>query len=1037
MKQAIGSFAVHYAAPVVFLVVAVCLAGGYSALHMPSAVFPQADFPRVVILADTGVTPADEMMMNVTRPIEEAVKDVPGCTTVRSATGRGSAQIDVFFDWGTDMVRTELAVSTRLAELHSTLPVGAKVSVHRMTFSAFPIIGLSLTSPKRPTTDLWQWANFTVKPQLLRIGGIANVELVGGRAPEIQVKADPVKLLAANLSLQDLCDALRTNNQIVSTGLHEQGHELYLTAVDGRLHDVNDVRNFTIAVPSSPTLHVRLGDIATVSTGPEPIFNRVTANGQDAVLLNIYSQPDASTLAIADALRQTMREVRPRLPGDVKVDTFYDQSLLVRASVGGVWEAIGFGLILSVAILYLFLRNWGTVLVTAVVIPVSVLCTIAVMKLTGMSFNLMTLGGIAAAIGLVIDDAIVVVEAIYAQLSETTSRPDAVRAGLSEIFAALLGSTITPVVVFVPLAFLDGISGVFFRALALTMTVSLLTSLVLALTLTPSLAAWLVGHGSIAKLTDPQDARVGGIFMRSIIVVYEYAIRLVLRHQWFSLGICFCILAATAIIYGKLKSDFLPPIDEGGFVIDYISSAGSSMSELDGQMRQVEDILAKTPEVQSWSRRTGAALGVGLVEPNTGDFLVKLRSDRKRSTEDVLVDVRQKINAAQPRIKWAFPGILTDLIGDLTWEDEPIEVKLFSANQEDLLRLSRRAAKDLSYVNGVTDVNDGLTFTGSSLHFTIRPFEARAAGLNTADVGSALTTAMTGQVASSILQPDQTINIRVQAAPEDVQTISQMGDLPIRTPAGQIVHLSQVATPGRTPGELELHRDDLRENVTVLAELDNRDLGSAMMDVRNKLDHDPELSSAHIEYGGLYEQQVQAFKNLIVVLIIAIVLVFAVAVLEFRSFRAPIAIVFGAVLSAFGIVLMIRWTGTTLNIVTFLGALIGMGIVHKNGILMIDYVEQLRSEGIALLESVVLSGRRRLRPVLMTSLAAAMGMLPLALGAGSGADLLRPLGVAVIGAVCGSVLMSLVATPLAYYVMYRGSDGTRPFGTPLKENDVI
>ncbi len=1019
MKQAIGRFAVENAASIVFLVVAACLLGGYSVLHMPSAVFPQADFPRVVILADTGVTPADQMQMNVTRPIEEAVKDVPGCTTVRSATGRGSAQVDVFFAWGTDMVRTELAVSTRLAELQPQLPTGAKLSVHRMTFSAFPIIGLSLTSTQRPTTDLWELANFSVKPQLLRLSGVANVELVGGRAPEIQVKADPAKLLASGLSMQDICDALRNSNLIVSTGLHEQGHELYLTAIDGRLRDVEDVRNFTIVVPASPTLHVRLGDVAAVSVGPEPVFNRVTANGQDAVLLNIYSQPDASTLEIAAVLREAMRSVRQRLPGDVKVGTFYDQSLLVRASVGGVWEAIGFGLLLSIAILYLFLRNWGTVLVAVVVIPVSVLCTVAVMKITGMSFNLMTLGGIAAAIGLVIDDAIVVVESIYAQLASTPSRQEAVRAGLAEIFSPLLGSTITPVVVFVPLAFLDGISGVFFRALALTMTVSLLTSLVLALTLTPALAAWMVGHRSIARLTDPHDARVGGIFMRTTIVVYEYIIRLVLRNRWFSLGVCLCILVASLIIYGKLKTDFLPPIDEGGFVIDYVSPPGTSMSELDRQMLEVEQILKQTPEVQSWSRRTGAALGVGLVEPNTGDFLVKLRGDRARSTEAVLVDVRAKINAAQPRIKWAFPGILTDLIGDLTWEDEPIEVKLFSSDPDALLRYAARAAKDLSYVNGVTDVNDGLTFTGSSLHFDVRPFEARAAGLSTSDIGNALSTAMTGQTPSGIMRGDRTINIRVQAEPAAVQSVSQMGDLPIRTPAGKIVRLSQVATPRRTPGELELHRDDLRPNVTVLAELDNRDLGSAMVDVKAHLDRDLQLRSAHIEYGGLYEQQQQAFKNLIVVLAIAVILVFAVAVLEFRSFRAPVAIVFGAVLSAFGIVLAVRLTGTTLNIITFLGALIGMGIVHKNGILMIDYVEQLRAGGMTLVESVILSGRRRLRPVLMTSLAAAMGMLPLALGAGSGTDLLRPLGVAVIGAVCGSVAMSLVATPLLYYVMMK------------------
>ena len=561
--------------------------------------------------------PADQMMANVTKPLEQAVKDVPGCTTVRSSTGRGTAQIDVFFNWGTDMVRTEMAVSARLAELRHSLPSSTQLGVHRMTFSAFPIIGLSLTSPQRPLTDLWDLASQTVKPQLLRIKGVANIELVGGRAPEIQVKVDPAKMLASKLSMQDICDALRKNNQIVSAGLHEEGHALYLAAVDGRLHNIDDVRNFTLAVPGEPngaaTAHVRLGDIALVETGPEPVFNRVTADAQDAVLVNIYSQPDASTLDIASALRQTIRQLRPRLPADVKIGTFYDQSQLVRGSVSGVWEAIGFGLLLSVVILYLFLRNWGTVLVTAVVIPVSVLCTVAVMKVAGMSFNLMTLGGIAAAIGLVIDDAIVVVESIYAKLAEASSRQQAVRIGLAEIFEPLLGSTLTPVVVFIPLAFLSGIAGVFFRALALTMTVSLLTSLVLALTLTPSLAAWLVAPGSIGRLTDPEDARVGGIFMRSTILVYERVLRIALRHRWFTLGLCLLVLCASVILYSRLQTDFLPPIDEGGFVIDYVSPPGTSLSragsaDAGGGADPASD--AGDPELVATHRR-GAGCGIG------------------------------------------------------------------------------------------------------------------------------------------------------------------------------------------------------------------------------------------------------------------------------------------------------------------------------------------------------------------------------------------------------------------------------------------
>jgi CzcA family heavy metal efflux pump len=1015
MKQSIGQFAVRHASSVIFLTVAICVAGVYCAMHTPSSVFPQTNFPRVVILVDNGVMPSDEMVASITRPVEEAMKDIPGCQTIRSVTGRGKAEVDVFFTWNVDMVQSELQVSSRLSQLHTSLPATANTSVYRMTFAVFPIIGISLTSPNRSITDLWETARYTIKPQLLRIPGVASVDLVGGRQPEYHVVVDPARLAGFHLGLSDITTALRQNNLVVPAGLHEEDHDLYLTLVDGRVHSIEDIENLTVPIGGGKVIHI--ADVATVDRGPEPAFNRVTADGVDAVLLNIYSQPDGSTLDIANGVRTTLRSLHRQLPPDMKLAFFYDQSLLVRDSVASVWEAIAFGLFLSVAILFLFLKNWGTTIVATVVIPVSVLFTIVAMKLTGMSFNLMTLGGIAAAIGLVIDDAIVVVEAIYSRLATGLHRHDAVQQGIGEIFEALLGSTLTPVVVFIPLAFLDGIAGVFFRALALTMVVALLTSLLLALTLTPSLASWLVRAPTVAKSGDPEDAQIGGIFMRLVILIYERVVRLALNNPIFTIALALVVLGGTIVLYHRLKTDFLPAMDEGGFVIDYIAPPGSSMSEINRQLLQAEDILKATPEVESYSRRTGAALGVALVEPNTGDFLVKLRPDRKRSTRDVINDLRLRINIALPRTQWAFPGILSDLIGDLTWSDEPIEIRIFSTDLETLKKMSRHVETTIKAIPGVVDTTSGLVYTGSSISFAVRYADAQRFGLTVDSIANEVNTAMLGQTASTVLEADRIINIRVSAEPHAIDLIDNLSNLPLRAKDGTIIHLSQVADLVKTPGELELHRDDLRQDLAVTAQLEGRDLGSAMTDIRQKLDNDPALPTGSIEYGGLYEQQQQSFHNLLIVLSLAIVLVFTVALLEFRTFRAPIAIVFGAVLSLFGIVLALLITGTTLSIVAFLGAIIGMGIVHKNGILMIDYVEQLRSQGLTLIESLIYSGRRRLRPVLMTSLTAAMGMLPLAYGIGSGADMLRPLAIAVIGAVCISVLLSLIVTPTAYYVM--------------------
>jgi CzcA family heavy metal efflux pump len=1014
----IGRFAARYGVVIAFVCAALCLGGLYAATRIPSSVFPQTNFPRVVILVDIGVMPADEMMATVTRPIEESMKDIPGSVTVKSATGRGSAEISVFFNWSVDMVQSELFVLGRLSQIRSTLPAGATTSVFRLTFAAFPIIGVSLTSNTRDITELWETARYNLKLRFLRIPGVGRVDLVGGRTPEFQVVVDPAQLQAARLSLDQITEALARNNLVAPTGMHEENHTLYLSVVDGRLHNAGEIENLVVTVVNG--IAVRIKDVAHVERGAEPVFNVVTADGVNAVLLNVRSQPDGSTLDIARALQAELHQLRRELPPDMKLAFFYDQSEIVRDSVRSVWEAIVFGLLLSVVIIFLFLKNWNTTLVATVVIPVTVLITLIAMKLSGSSFNLMTLGGIAAAIGLVIDDAIVVVEAIHAKLTSGVARLDAVAQAIREIARPLVGSTLTPVVVFVPLAFLDGLTGVFFRALALTMVVSLLTSLVLAVTLMPALATWLMrapGEGA------PQGHQ-GGALLQRVIGWYELALRAALRHRLRTVGACALVLVAGGGIYGRLDSEFLPPMDEGGFVIDYVSPPGTSLSETSRQLRQAEAILQKLPELESYSRRTGARLALSIAEPNTGDFLVKLRRDRRRATQDVISELRSRFHQTVPGIEWDFPGILGDLIGDLMWAPKPIEIKLFSTDTAFLKRQAPAIEEKIQKVRGVVDAFNGLVYAGSSLTLRVRAIDARRFGLTAADVATTVNAAMLGATASSVLQGDRLVNIRVKVDPARIDRVSSLRALPIRAPDGTTVPLGQVVDITQEPGQLELRREDMRQLVAVTARLEGRDLGSAMAEIRDTLGRDASLPAGTIEYGGLYKQQQETFRNLLVVLGMAIVLVFTVLLVEFRSFREPLAIVAGAVVALFGTVFALWITGTSLNVVSFLGAIIGVGIVAKNGILMLDVVEHLQGEGLPLEEALVQSGRRRLRPVLMTSMAAALGMLPLAYGVGSGADMLKPLAVAVIGALCISVVLSLVATPTVYSLL-RGVEAAK------------
>jgi len=1007
----IGRFAIRHRLAIIFITVAVCVSGIYSALRMPSSVFPETEFPRCVILIDNGVMPADEMMATITRPVEEAMKDIPGVVQVRSATGRGSAEVNVFFNWQVSMVDSELYVLNRVGQLKNSLPATAKTTVWRLTFNAFPIIGVSLTSPKRDIMELWEVARYNLKPRFLRIPGIARVDLVGGRTPEYHVVVDMVKLAAANLGMSDLAAALEKNNLLAPAGFHMENYTIYLALVDGRVTGPGELEDLVVAVRGDQVL--RLRDVARVARGPEPVFNVVNAQGRRAVLMNIRAQPTGSSiLNIAEGLKEQLAEVRRVLPPDMELSFYYDQSLLVQESVISVWESIGIGLLFSVLVLYLFLKNWGSVWTAILVIPVSVLVSVLVMRLTHMTFNLMTLGGIGAAIGVIIDDAIVVVEAMVTKITQGIKRRQAVQEAIGEIFLPLVGSTLTPTVVFLPLATLDGLPGVFFRALALTMAATLLTSLVLAITLTPSLASLLIReHG-------PASAD-GGFIMRPLTRGFERFLRGALRWRWVTFAACVAIAVAGWQLYGKLQTGFMPDMDEGGFVVDALTPWGTSLEETDRMMRQAEAIILAIPEVEGYSRRSGARLALAIAEPNKSDFLVKLRPDRKRSTEEVKQELRHKLNVALPGVEWEFPGILGDLIGDLLWSPKPVEIKLFSTDTAWLMKKAPQVKEAIEKIKGVVDTNDGLKMTGPTISFRIRHHDAQRFGLTTDAIATAVNTAMLGVESSSVLEGDRVVAIRVVAEPSQLDRAAALREMLIRAPDGRMVKLSQVADMIEAPGQLELAREDLRQLVAVTAGLENRDMGSTVADIRQKLEADKTILPGAIEYGGLYQQQEESFHNLMVVLLLAVALVFTVLLIEFRSFYEPIAIVAGSVLALFGTIAALYLTDTTLNIVSFLGAIIGVGIVAKNGILMLDFVDHLCVQGMKLDDALVQGGHRRLRPILMTSLTTVFGMAPLAWGIGHGADMLKPLAIGIIGALCISLLFSLVATPTIYFILRR------------------
>ncbi|HSE21966.1 MAG TPA: efflux RND transporter permease subunit [Pyrinomonadaceae bacterium] len=997
---------------IVVIVGLLCAAGVYAAWHLPIAVFPQTDFPRIVIIVDNGEAPASQTLVSVTRPIEEAMNGIPGIARIKSKTARGSSEINLYFDWNGNIIQELQLVQARMSQLLPSLPQSAEIrNIERLTFAVFPVTGYSLTSDKRDISTLRDLATYIVRPQLARLPGVAVVGVAGGKTKEFHVTIDPERLTAHNVSSQQVVEAIRNANIIVSPGLIEENHQLELALVSGQAKRSDELNNIVVATVNSAP--VRVADVATVAPGVEPEYTIVTADGHPAALVNINRQPDANTVAVVDEVKAALSSMQGQLPKDVRVAAYYDQSLLVRESINSVRDSILIGLLLSIVILFAFLRNWGTTFVAILVIPVTVLVTFLAMWLARLSFDLMTLGGVAAAIGLVIDDAIVVVENIYTHMANGQSRRAAVQSAVSEITVPIIGSTITPVVVFLPLTLLTGVTGVFFRSLALTMTVALLTSLVLALCFTPVLADRFV-KARPESLNEENHGR----FLGAIIFRYESLLSFALDNRWVVVLTMAIVLAGSYAIYKSLGSEFLPEFDESAFVLDYLAPPGSSLTETDRMLKHVEELLLKTREIESYSRRTGLEMGLFVTEPNTGDFAVKLKPGHKRSTEAVVTELREQIAESEPSLDVEFVGILPDVIGDLQGNPEPIEVKLFSEDANALQTEADEVEASIKKVSGVVDTLNGVVISGPAVTFKIDPLKAAQFGVTSSDVANTVTTAMSGEAASSILQQDRLITVRV-IFPADVRTsIDKVKALQVRSVSGQLFRLDQVADIEYDKGQAEIERENLRQMVAVTGRLEGRDLGTAIGEIQSRLAKDIKLPPGMtVEYGGLYQEQQSSFRELAMALVLAVVLVFITLLIEFRSFAHPLAIVTGAVLALSGVLLALLITRSTLNVVSLMGMIMIVGIVAKNGILMLDAVEEHRAAGDDLRQALLRSGRRRFRPVLMTSLAAMLGMLPLALSIGAGSELLQPLAIAVIGGLTVALGLSLIVTPTVYAML--------------------
>jgi CzcA family heavy metal efflux pump len=994
----------HHAALALSTVAALALLGVIVARSIPSAVFPEIQFNRAIILCDAGDLPAPQVLVAVTRPLEEAAYDVAAVTLVRSATTRGGSEIDVTFAEGSDGVAAFQLLNSALNEIRARLPANTNIESRLLTSGTFPIINLSLSSRDRDLASLTDLVQYDLSPSLHRIAGVYRVEIVGGKAREYVVRLDPARMLQHGITPSEVADGLARANAIEAAGRVDDSHRAMLAVVSGDLRDADQLAAVPIATVDNHPIYVR--DIGHVELGIREDYVRTTSEGGPAVLVGVSRQADGNTVAISAAIHALVQQFLARYP-DVQVTFSYDQATLVTESFNSVRDAIVLGLALAVIVVFVFTWSVVSALIAALVVPSTIAITFVGMKATGMTFNMMTLGGLAVGIGLFIDDAIVMIEAIHRTHSARTRTEgaDAVRdAGAADplrtLFRPLIAATATVIVVFAPLGLVMGATGVFFRALALTLGGGLLVSLLLALLFTPALEAAL----------EPwrRPSRPPGRVFDLVSQAYLWSLRPLLRWPTVAPLAALLIFASGFLLYRGLGTDYLPALDEGGFVLDYVTPPQSTLDDTEALLRKIQGILRATPEVAAYSMRTGAQLGFFLTESNRGDFSVRLKANRTRATEAVTDTVRAQIANSLPNIEIEFSQVLQDLIGDLSGTPEPIEVKVFGADQAQLEETARTIAARISKIPHVVDARNGLVLSNPEADLVVDQEAAARYGLSTADVLATLRTVIAGTVATELRVGDRLYGVRVRYPDDFHRALNGLSEVLLRTTGGGLIPLSSVMTviPRATSAELE--RERLRPVVHVTARVEGTDLESVISAVQANLSGMALPAGVTLEYGGLYADQQRAFNQLTLVLIASLIAMFLVLLWEFGSITSAIAILTSALAALTGSFALLALTGLTLNISSFLGIAMASGVIAKNGILLLDQAEHDPSaDPVAALLTAV---RVRLRPILMTTLATAAGLFPLALGLGVGAKVQQPLAVAMIGGLAFALLLALPLT---------------------------
>jgi multidrug efflux pump subunit AcrB len=1053
----VAHFARHNARVIVFGVVFITLAGLYSITTLPSGIYPEIEFPRIVAVAHSGDLSPRLMMIAVTRRLEEAAREVLGVRRVRSRTIRGSTELSMVFNPDADMPYALQLMQGKVDDVKPDLPAGTQVRVERMTPSFFPMMEFNVTGDMAPA-DLRDVAMFQIRPLLSRIAGVSRVDVVATDEREVSVIVDPNKLNAAKLTLDQVSQALKNTNQITSVGRLPKDYQQYLVLATGELTNLDNVRNVVIAFRQQVPVYVR--DVADVREGVVDRTTLVTGSGQPAAVVSVARQIRGNILAIAQGVEATLKENAPSLPPAIRIAKVYDLAAFVAEAVRSVSDAIIIGSLLAVFVLLAFLRDWRATFVAATTLPLTIVGTFFILRLAHGTINLMSMGGLAIAIGLVIDDAIVIVENIHRHLAAGETPDAAADHGTQELVGAVIGSTLTTVVVFIPLGLLQGMVGQFFAALSLTLSAAVLLSLVYALLFIPVPAARFLRSraeglhddgggdaggsdlqvrresGSDSRRADlppslasadrrslggggqvRRDHEVGWLARR-----YESFLRGAVARPIVVIAVTVIVAVIGGLLYFQLETGFLPEMDEGGYVIDYWTPPGTSLPETDRMVRRIESVLEKTPEIAGFTRRTGTEMGMFATEQNRGDILIrlKLRGQRHKRAQEIISEQRETFAESLPGVQIEFVQLLQDMLGDLQGTPAPVEVKLFGDDINTLGTLAERLEEKLSKIAGLVDVLGPRT-GNPELEVRIDPTRAAKAGFTTQEVSTQLADGLLGDVATQVRRADRLLDLRIRYPDAYRFNPEWIREYPLVSPSGAVVPLSATAEVTPVRGAAQLYREDLKQMVPITGRLEHRDMGSVIADVKKLLGAERLPVGYTYQIGGQYESQQESFRSLMVVTAIAMLLVLGLLVAQFRRFTAALVIMSAAPLSLVGAFGLLLLTGTPLNVSSFMGLILLIGLIVKNGIILVDYADRLDEEGVDHREALVRAGAIRLRPILMTTLCTLFGLLPLALGLGSGAELQKPLAIAVIGGLSVSTIVTLVFVPTLLSLLHARS----------------